>query len=232
VCAVTRASPSPFYKDSGRIPFASRLSYAARRRIFDLFMETMRPSPDSLVLDIGVTMDIAFRESNFFEQFYPYKDRIVCVGTEDAVHLERIYPGLRFVPVRPGLRLPFSDRQFDLVFSNAVVEHAGDSRSQQAFVAEACRVGVRVFISTPNRWFPVEHHTGAPLLHYLPARAYRRILGTTPLRYWSQEDHLNLLTVRALTRLFPDAYPLSVQRVGVGVGVFKSNVVAFTAPGC
>ena len=31
---------------------------------------------------------------------------------------------------------------------------------------ELCRVAGRVFISVPNRYFPVEHHTAIPLLHF------------------------------------------------------------------
>ena len=227
---MTQHEPSAYYKDSGRVPLASRLSYAARKRIFDFFMRVMQPSRDSRVLDVGVTKDMAFKESNFFEQLYPYKDRIVCVGTEQAAHLQQIYPGLRFVQITSGHRLPFADAEFDIVFSNAVVEHVGDAERQRAFVAEACRVGTRVFIATPNRWFPVEHHTGVPLLHYLPPPVYRQILGWTPLRYWSQEENLNLLDARRLAALFPDKYPVRAERLGIGTGVFTSNLVAFTAP--
>jgi hypothetical protein len=34
-------------------------------------------------------------------------------------------------------------------------------------VKELCRVAKRVFVSVPNRFFPVEHHTAMPLAHYL-----------------------------------------------------------------
>ena len=29
-------------------------------------------------------------------------------------------------------------------------------------------MGRRVFVTTPNRWFPVELHTRLPLVHWLP----------------------------------------------------------------
>lgn len=221
-------SMSPYYKDSGRIPVASRLSWVARRRIFDCFMAVMRPSPETSVLDIGITSDAVFKESNFFEQFYPYKERIVCVGTEDGGQLERLFPGVRFIRVEPGQGLPFSDRQFNVVFSNAVVEHVGGMAGQRTFIAEACRVGTRVFITTPNRWFPVEHHTGIPLLHYLPKGVHRRLLRATWLDYWSFEENLNLLTERSFSTLFPPRYPVKVVRNGIGLGCWKSNLVAFT----
>jgi len=67
-----------------------------------------------------------------------------------------------------GLNLPFRDKSFDLVVSNAVIEHVGGENHQKRFVAEHDRVGQSWIITTPNRWFPVESHTRTLLLHWLP----------------------------------------------------------------
>ncbi len=48
---------SVYYRDSDSVPFASRLSYHVRRKMFQLFMESMRPEPETSVLDVGVTSD-------------------------------------------------------------------------------------------------------------------------------------------------------------------------------
>src|SRR5947199_9789989 len=146
---------SAYYKDtSNKISLASRISFQARKNIFRLFVMVMKPSEHDSVLDIGVTSDTLFKESNFFEQFYPYKERIVCVGTEDGSHLEKQYAGIRFVRILPNEGMPFPDKHFDIVFSNAVVEHAGNSEDQAAFIREACRVGKRVFIRLLTDGFP------------------------------------------------------------------------------
>jgi SAM-dependent methyltransferase len=219
---------SPFYKDSGnKFSLASRVSYRARKQMFDLFMSVMKPQDATTILDLGVTSDTRFQESNFFEQFYPYKKQIVCVGTEDGSHLEKQY-GIRFVQTKSGEGLPFSDKQFDIVFSNAVIEHAGSATRQAEFIREASRVGKRLFITTPNRWFPIEHHTAVPLLHYLPSNVYRGIIRRTSLEYWSHEENLNLLTKGEFAALFPSQYPVTVQRVGLGFGPFISNLVAYS----
>jgi SAM-dependent methyltransferase len=195
---------------------ASRVSWHVRQKMFDLFMAYFRPTPNHSVLDVGVTSDISFQESNYFEKLYPYPQSITCVGTEDGSHLEQQYPGLKY--------LPFGDKSFDIVFSNAVIEHVGSRADQAAFVAELCRVGKTFFITTPNRWFPVEHHTGLPLLHWLPPELYRALLRHTRFHYWSREEHLNILTGASFLRLFPATIKPRIERVRVA-GIC-SNLVA------
>lgn len=68
-----------------------------------------------------------------------------------------------------ALRLPFADASFDLVLSNAVVEHVGGESQQHRFVAEHARVGREWIVTTPNRWFPIESHTRKALVHWSPA---------------------------------------------------------------
>lgn len=218
---------SVLYRDSGGVPFASRLSSRARRAIYKRFVETLSPSAAETTLDIGVTSDSQFLESNFFERFYPYKNRITCVGTEDGSHLEEQYPGVCFVPLVSGQPLPFAAQHFDIVFSNAVIEHVGDRQRQQFFLAEALRVSRRFFIATPNRWFPIEVHTGLPFLHYLPPAVFRAILSRSRLRSWAEEENLNLLTKPEFASLFPPEACVTLEFQGIGLGHFKSNLVAY-----
>src|SRR5689334_16024060 len=122
---------SPYYKDTGKIALASKISVRFRERIFDKFLSSMSPDPTHKVLDIGVTSDESFQESNYFERLYPYNDRIVCVGTEDGRHLEKKYLGIQFKQIRPHAPLPFKDGEFDIAFSNPVIEHVGSRESQR-----------------------------------------------------------------------------------------------------
>jgi len=181
--------------------------------MFDLFTTYFRPTRNLSVLDVGVTSDDVFQESNYFEKLYPFPERITCVGTEDGSHLEQQYAGLKYLRVRTGEQLPFDDNAFDIVFSNAVVEHVGGRTAQARFVEELCRVGKRFFITTPNRWFPVEHHTGLPIVHWLPAKLYRGVLRKTHYAYWSREEHLNMLTAASFAGLFPAEVRPVIRRV-------------------
>ena len=60
--------------------------------------------------------------------------------------------------IADGRCLPFKDRAFDIVFSNSVIEHLGDSASQEAFAREIARVSLGYHVQTPNRLFPFEPH--------------------------------------------------------------------------
>ena len=188
-------------------------------------MTVFAPGAAARVLDVGVTSDARQQESNFFEQLYPYPTQVTAVGTEDGSHLAEQYRGLKYQSVEPGSSLPFSTNQFDIVFSNAVLEHTGCRASQAAFLKEVCRVGKRFFITTPNRWFPVEHHTGLPFLHFLPCAVYRAVLAKTSYGYWADEAHLNMLSRGALRRMLPSGVKGRVETVRL-LGL-ASNLIAF-----
>lgn len=219
---------SAYYQHSGSVPLASRISLHVRRKMFRLFMDALKPTDATTILDVGVTSDSSYPESNYFEKLYPYPNRITCVGTEDGSHLMKEYPGLRYLQVVVGQRLPFKDREFDIVFSNAVLEHVGSREDQARFITELRRVSGAFFITTPNRWFPFEHHTGLPFLHYLPPSVFRALIRNTRYRYWADEANLNILTTSGMAKLFPGVgtHIETVRALGIG-----SNLVAYGASG-
>lgn len=183
-----------------------RVSLASRRRKLDLFLRELEPTPETSVLDVGAD-EIGFGQAghtgcathNFFEELYPWPERITAVGLHDGRGFRERYPRTRYVQ-GDALDLPFADGEFDLVFSNAVIEHVGGRPEQQRFVDELLRVGRRAFVTTPNRWFPIEVHTRLPLVHWLPERAAHRAYDLAR-RPWAKENHL--LGPAELRALFP-----------------------------
>lgn len=182
----------------------SMVSMKARQKMFDRLILDVRPTFSTRVLDVGVTSNRR-KESNFFERLYPYPSQITAVGLEDACFLEDDYPGLTYVKA-DGLNLPFPDQSFDLVVSFAVIEHAGRRYQQKAFLEELCRVGKSVYLTTPNRWFPIEFHTVMPLVHWLPPKWFRFILNLLGKRFYAKEENLNLLSAKDLMELFPPTF--------------------------
>lgn len=176
-----------------------------RVEIFERFLEEMQPTPNDRILDVGVSKD-EHPASNMFEKLYPYPNRITAVGLENLQELEQSYPGLTYVQA-DGRALPFADGAFDYVYSHAVIEHCGSREAQLQFVAELCRVAAKgVFVTTPNRHHPLEFHTGIPLVHFLPHRAYRRIYRVLGRSFYAREDNLNLLSARDLRALASKAH--------------------------
>ena len=170
-------------------------------------MEHMRPTQETTVVDIGVA-DTPFGEGegqtqthNFFEALYPWPERITAVGNVPLPHFAEAFPQITTV-VADGRDLPFADGEFDVGFSNAVVEHVGGRTDQERFVRELCRVAKRVFVTTPNRLFPIDPHTLLPLVHWLPEGRRPRAL-----------DGVRPLSPRELRSLFP--YPVRIVNTGL-----------------
>jgi len=67
-----------------------------------------------------------------------------------------------------ALQLPFEKGEFDLVFSNSVIEHVGSYANQQRFADETHRVCDNYMIQTPSIWFPLEPHSLIPLFQAIP----------------------------------------------------------------
>jgi SAM-dependent methyltransferase len=180
------------------------ISLRSRRRKLRLFLDELQPTADTTVLDVGAD-ELAFGEGdgcatlNFFEEHYPWPERVTALGLHDGRSFARRYPQVRYVQ-GDALELPFPDGSFDVVFSNAVVEHVGARARQRRLVSEALRVGRRIFLTTPNRLFPIEVHTRLPLVHWLPAPAAHRAYDLVGR---SEAKELHLLTPRSLAALFP-----------------------------
>ena len=179
----------------------TKLSWYVRKKIFAKLTEICWLTPETKVLDVGVTCDNR-KDSNFFEKLYPYPQNITAVGVEDASFLEKEFPGLTFLQT-DGSKLPFADKSFDLVVSFAVLQHVGSRYQQQQFIDELCRVSHRCFITTPNRWYPIDFHTALPLIHWLPAPLFRKILRWVGKDFWAKEENLNLLTEKEILQMLP-----------------------------
>ncbi len=178
-----------------------RIAAYQRRRMFEAFMRWTDVSAADTLLDVGATSDRSYAHSNYFEAWFPDKSRITAVGIDDAHFLEAQYPGLRYVQA-DARDLPFPDASFDHVHSSAVLEHVGSRDRQATFLAQLWRVTRKsLFVTTPNRWFPVEFHTVLPVLHWLPPPMFRRTLRVFGKDFFADEDNLNLLTRAELLAL-------------------------------
>jgi SAM-dependent methyltransferase len=180
------------------------VSLRSRKRKLRLLLDELRPTAETTVLDVGAD-ELKFGEGdgcatlNFFEEVYPWPERITALGLQDGSGFRARYPHIEYVQ-GDACALPFEDDAFDIVFSNAVIEHVGGRERQERFVSEAIRVGRRVFLTTPNRAFPLEVHTRLPFVHWLPEAASDRVYDAVGKGFAKE---IRLLTPGSLKALFP-----------------------------
>ena len=101
-----------------------------------------------------------------------------------------------------GRAMSFEDDSFDIVTSSATIEHVGNFKNQIKFIQECFRVSKhKIFITTPNRYYPIELHTKIPLIHFLPKNIHRKILHLLGDKFLSLEENLNLLSKNDILKI-------------------------------
>jgi methyltransferase family protein len=185
------------------------LATRMRRQRFALFLSLLESVEGPIeILDIGGTQQFwdlmlgkppaGMRVTLLNVAHQPVSSSAFVSAVGDAKNLGRI-----------------GNRQFDVVFSNSVIEHVGDYADQRRMADEVQRVGKRYFVQTPNRRFPIEPHFLFPFFQYLPisTRAwmlstfdvgwYRRIRDKAAAR--REVESIQLLTKSRFAKLFPGA---------------------------
>lgn len=182
---------------------ANRISKFNRERKWKIFAKQFPFNNKTKVLDVGFN-NIEYSEiDNYLEKVYPYPEKITALGIEATEIFKTKYPKVNAV-IYDGNYFPFQDQAFDIVWSNAVLEHVGNRDKQILFLKEIKRVGKRAFITTPNKYFPVEIHTRTVLLHFLPQKIfykYLRFIG----KKWATGSYMNLLSNNTILALLKEA---------------------------
>jgi hypothetical protein len=218
---------SKYYEAVAPRSAAERLLITARDRIYADFMREMRPALTDRILDVGVS-DVLNDGANVLERKYPYPEQITACGIGDAFEFQVEFPAVRYVKVEPNVRLPFTMREFDIATANAVLEHVGSPENQAFFVSELCRVAKRVFISVPHRYFPVEHHTALPFVHYFD-RTFHGACNMTGKTEWGRPENLILMSRRRLQELAPKNRRVRIGYTGLRMGPLSSNLFLVAA---
>lgn len=191
--------------------------YFRKTRLASFTAQTSVTSATS-VLDVGGT-----------EGFWDAAPIIPCVTLLNTRKAEQgRFPQV----IASACDLPFRDKCFDIVFSNSVIEHLGNWENQQRAAREMLRVGKRIWVQTPYRWFPVEPHLLTPGIQWLPRTWQRPFL---PFTIWALITHpsaeycdnlsreLRLLDVREMRALFPGCQILMERWAGLPKSLIASK---------
>jgi hypothetical protein len=106
--------------------------------------------------------------------------------------------------------------QYDIAHSNSVVEHVGRFADMEKYCRELTRVGRYYYMQTPNLWFPIEPHYGAPFIHWLPVPLRARLLSKWNIGFHKKYpslsaaydfvEFINLIDQRAVENLLPQGW--------------------------
>jgi hypothetical protein len=171
----------------------------------------MAPTADMKVLDIGGKVDPSGIHGLQLIDSYPWKNMISAINLSenDIATIKRTCPEVEAV-VGDACKLPWPTNHFDIVYSNAVIEHLGSLEKQKKMADEIARVGKRWFICTPNRWYLFEFHMRLPFVTWLPGNTYLRIgrflsYSHAEGKYVSgvSRNDLRLLSAKELSSCFP-----------------------------
>jgi len=170
-----------------------------RKKKWERFTSEFQLTSDTTILDVGFSDNEFSPVDNYLEKHYPFQNKITALGVVVPDKFLRRYPDVKVVTYKGGA-FPFEDNSFDIVWSNAVVEHVGDAVAQEMFIKEIMRVGRSAYFTTPNRHFPVETHTRTPFLHWLPKNIFDKYLVAVGKKYFTG-SYMHLLSEGDLKRL-------------------------------
>lgn len=178
-----------------------------RDRRFQLFERHLKEYNGNIVkiLDVGGTQ--SFWENRGLVNQPGIHITILNVYKEPAD-----YPNMEST-VGTGADLSrYKDNEFDITFSNSVIEHLETWDEKRSMAEEMKRVGKSYYIQTPNKYFPLECHFLVPFFQFLPLRLKYLLLTRTrvskgkvlnrkeALKYIKE---IQLLSKRDLKKLFP-----------------------------
>ena len=198
---------------------------SARNKFFNIFKDTTEYSDDKSVIDIGTTPSLDV-EHNIFLEKTKNNHKITCLSNQNCEILKKKYPNLKEIVVGDGKKTNLPDNSFEIVHSNATIEHLGSLENQLLFVKECLRISEKyVFIQTPNRFYPIDFHTTLPLIHWLPKNLHRKILKIIGLEFYSLEKNLNLLSENDIKNICKELNIHSYQIIKHKLFMLTSNLV-------
>ena len=203
------------------LPVVKSLKQKFREKRFQFFLDMLEKVGNDRtirILDIGGTQ-LFWEKMNFLDkrnihitllnlQKYETKNKNFTSIIGDATNLSQ-----------------FKDKEFDIVFSNSVIEHLYTIENQKKMANEARRVGKCYFIQTPNHYFPVEPHWLFPFFQFLPKKTRIYLTSHFPLGSFpkapSKEqaarwvNEVRLLTGKEMKALFPEGKVYNERFLGM-----------------
>ena len=181
--------------------FLKKLLNYNRQKIHKIFLKETGYNLNSTLLDIGTsnTEDI---NHNIILQKTSNNHNIFSLSNTNLNNIEDKYSNVKKFYKADGKNTGLESNGFDIVYSSATIEHVGSIENQIQFIKELYRLSKKTtFITTPNRFYPIDFHTKLPFIHWLPKKIHRRLLNILGLKFYAKESNLNLLNYKNILHI-------------------------------
>jgi len=157
----------------------------AGKSLVNFFIDRVGPIQNKKILDIGFGsggVAIAFQHAgaNMFGVDINTELKNIAEHQASANDLNIDFK------IYDGVKLPFSDDNFDYIICASVLEHMSLPQQSLNEMLRVLKSGGRIFLSLPNKYYPKETHTLAYGVSYLPhqlANWYLKLLRRSPLEH-------------------------------------------------
>lgn len=207
------------------------LAARARARRWDTVQRLFPDLRDMRVVDLGGTVESWRRAPvrprqvsvvNLFEPGESQEDWLVPV-TGDATD------------ARVAIKASGAPTDYDLVFSNSLLEHVGGHAKRCDLAAEVHALAEYHWVQTPYRYFPVEPHWLFPFMQFLPVRAriaiamHWPLVHTRPTSFAAAKSSVlwtELIGIEELQAYFPKSTIIRERMAGLA-----KSLTAVRSPG-
>tara|TARA_R110002050_G_scaffold72996_3_gene157212 strand:+ start:238 stop:903 length:666 start_codon:yes stop_codon:yes gene_type:complete len=199
-----------FINDLANYNNKNSLANRFRNKRFAFFEEQLKKLEGNQTITI---LDVGGTESFWVNRGYDKKPN-VQITLLNLTKFDTHYPNMISVKGDACNLSEFKDNEFDLVFSNSVIEHLYTPENQIRMAEEVQRVGKNFYIQTPYKYFFVEPHYLLPYFQFLPKKAKVFILSKTKLSRGTkistdeakdQADQIILVSKKKMKELFPNS---------------------------
>jgi ubiquinone/menaquinone biosynthesis C-methylase UbiE len=202
-----------------------------RKKRMKKFYKALNITAETKILDVG---GLPFIWEIGEAIGLPRVESITCLNIYEVDRTE-LPSNVRWL-IGDGCDLPFADSEFDVVFSNSVIEHLGTVEAQRAFAKEIARVGKSYWVQTPDPKFFMETHYLSPFVHWLPKSLFRRIaryattwgllMRPTQQQIDERLAEIRLIKAKEFRSMFPKAEIIRERWIGMPKALIAKSVLA------
>ena len=204
--------------------FIDNIIKKKRLEMLNILNKNIKDNDIESFLDIGTTEENELESSNYFVKNFD-KIKIKNSISDQEIKKDNFNKFLRKSITSEFSETEILNYKSDLVISSATIEHVGSYENQIKMLENIIKLTNKYFfITTPNRFFPIDFHTKLPVIHMLPKKIHRKILRLINLNEYAEEENLNLLDENTVNKLIN-----SQQNVSFEIRIFKVKLFGLTS---